>query len=256
MAQLQLTDYYLLRATIYCKSGLHIGAGNEAIEIGGLDRPVIVHPIKRHPYIPGSSLKGKLRSLLEMRHAAFTADGQPSKTQQGNTGFVGRIFGISAGDENEGQTPTALILRDAEPTPAYLNNLTLRRERGQVVLEQKSENTINRIDASANPRTIERVPEGATFAFEATYRIFALDGDDQRSRADFDHVLEALALLELDTLGGHGSRGYGQVKFEGLTCNDLAGNAVTLKPLADYLANETNGSEGDVVQNEGVPPES
>lgn len=234
----QLTDSYLLTGVICCESGLHIGAGNDTIEIGGTDRPVIKHPIKEYPYIPGSSLKGKLRSLLELRHAAFADNGGPSTTQDGPTGFVGRIFGINAGEE-EGQTPTALIVRDAEPTANYLEEFNLRRSRGQTVLEQKSENTLNRIDASANPRTIERVPAGATFTFKATYRIFAQAGDDSRSRADFVHVLEALALLELDTLGGHGSRGYGRVKFEELAYTDLAGQRVEIPSLTNYLLTVT-----------------
>lgn len=235
MAALQLLDYYTLQGVICCESGLHIGAGNDVIEIGGTDRPVIVHPIKRHPYIPGSSLKGKLRSLLEMRHAAFTEKGFPSNTQSGPTGFVGRIFGINAGDEENAQTPTALIVRDAEPSEEYLKEFQTRRQQGQLVLEQKSENTINRIDSSANPRTIERVPAGATFAFTAIYRVFAIDGDASRARGDFDRVLEALALLELDTLGGHGSRGYGRVRFTDLAATDIRGQPIVLRPLPSYL---------------------
>ncbi|MCB0184387.1 MAG: type III-A CRISPR-associated RAMP protein Csm3 [Caldilineaceae bacterium] len=231
---LQLTDIYLLTGTICCVTGLHIGAGQDSIEIGGTDRPVILHPIERYPYIPGSSLKGKLRSLLELRYGAFAPNGGPSTQQTNATGFVGRIFGVSAGDEDN-HLPTALIMRDAIPTAGYRDEYNLRRRQGQPTLEQKSENTINRIDSSANPRVIERVPAGAAFAFEATYRIFALDGDDSQSRADFRHVLEAMALLQRDTLGGHGSRGYGQVRFQDLACTDMALQPVDLHQLDTYL---------------------
>lgn len=238
---LQLSNYYVLSGVIRCMSGLHIGAGNETIEIGGTDRPVIKHPLEGYPYIPGSSLKGKLRALLEIRHAAFDPGsgsgkgGGPSKSQSGPTGFVGRIFGVSAGDDKENSLPTALLVRDAIPTSAYRAELSRRRAEGLAVFEQKSENSINRVTAEANPRTIERVPAGAGFTFEAIYRIFARHGNDDQSRADFAHVLEALALLQLDTLGGHGSRGYGRVAFESLKCVDLAGNEVAIKPLMEYL---------------------
>lgn len=232
---LQLTNVYKLTGTLRCVTGLHIGAGQDNIEIGGTDRPVILHPIERYPYIPGSSLKGKLRSLIELRYGEFGPDGGPTRRQTGDHGFVGRIFGISAGDET-GQVPTALIVRDAVPNERYGAEFRLRRQQGQQVLEQKSENTINRIDSSANPRTIERVPAGAEFAFEATYRVFAVEGDDAQSQDDFRHVLEAMALLELDTLGGHGSRGYGRVEFlDDLQCVDMSGNPVPLDALGSYL---------------------
>jgi CRISPR-associated protein Csm3 len=236
---LQLSNYYVLSGVIRCMSGLHIGAGNETIEIGGTDRPVIKHPLEGYPYIPGSSLKGKLRALLEIRHAAFAPNGGPGKSQSGPTGFVGRIFGVSAGDDKGNQLPTALLVRDAIPTSTYRAELSRRRAEGLTVFEQKSENSINRVTAEANPRTIERVPAGAGFTFEAIYRIFARHGNDDQSRADFAHVLEALALLQLDTLGGHGSRGYGRVAFENLKCVDLAGNEVPIKPLMDYLKGST-----------------
>lgn len=231
---LQLTGYYQLTGTIVCETGLHVGAGGDTIEIGGTDRPVITHPIDGYPYIPGSSLKGKLRSLLELRHGAFDDQGGPYKLQDGDKGFVGRIFGIGAGDD--GQLPTALIVRDAVPDEAYRKQFTGLRQQGQQPFEQKSENTINRVSSVANPRVIERVPAGATFGFEALYRIFAREGDNAQSLNDFRHVLEALALLELDTLGGHGSRGYGRIRFNGLQYTDMMSETKEVTNISDLTA--------------------
>lgn len=233
--ELQLTGYYQLTGEIFCDTGLHVGAGSDTIEIGGTDRPVIKHPFKNYPYIPGSSLKGKLRSLLELRYGAFDGEGDPYKRQDGAKGFIGRIFGIGAGDK--AQLPTALIVRDAVPTENYLEELGVLREQGREPFEQKSENTVNRITSKANPRVIERVPEGAIFKFEATYRIFARDGDDAEAIADFRHVLEAMALLELDTLGGHGSRGYGRIHFKHLQYDDMMSksDAIEVNGLTQYL---------------------
>jgi len=237
--KLTLVDYYLLEGVIECVTGLHIGGSTNEIEIGGTDRPVIIHPTRHYPYIPGSSLKGKLRALLELRHAAFSASGGPATQQTGPTGFVARIFGISAGDRAVDQWPTALLVRDAAPTAAFHAELAASRQAGRLLLEQKTENSVNRINAKANPRTIERVPAGATFQFQAIFRVFSRDATSAQARTDFDHVLEALALLELDTLGGHGSRGYGQVQFAELTCRSLFSNEpVPLRTLASYLQPE------------------
>ena len=59
-------------------SGLHIGSGNAEMHIGGTDNPVIKNPVTNQPYIPGSSLKGKMRSLLEWRAGVVgVAEGKP-----------------------------------------------------------------------------------------------------------------------------------------------------------------------------------
>src|SRR3989304_7996305 len=63
---MKLSKIKELKGTIVLKSGLHIGSGNMEMHIGGTDSPVIKHPHTLEPYIPGSSLKGKVRSLLEM----------------------------------------------------------------------------------------------------------------------------------------------------------------------------------------------
>ena len=74
--------------------------------------------------------------------------------------------------------------------------------------EFKWENTINRIDSSANPRNIERVPKDSKFAFEIIFSVY--DEDEE----NITKLLEAIRLLEDNYLGGSGSRGSGQVVFE------------------------------------------
>jgi CRISPR-associated protein Csm3 len=57
-----------IKSTLLVETGLHIGGGGETLDIGGVDKPVIRDPLSNQPYLPGSSLKGKMRSILERLH--------------------------------------------------------------------------------------------------------------------------------------------------------------------------------------------
>ncbi|HFQ89625.1 MAG TPA: type III-A CRISPR-associated RAMP protein Csm3 [Desulfobulbus sp.] len=220
---IRLLGYYHVQGEIVCETGLHIGGGNDIIEIGGLDNPVIRHPVTRLPYIPGSSLKGKMRSLLEMFTGAVNAKGNVHSAEDcggSMTCPICRIFGVS-GSEGSSFGPGRLIIRDA---------CLADTEQGGLVREVKYENMINRIKGTAeHPRQMERVPAGTKFSFAMSYRVFSVpgDGDDaDGGEVDmklFDRVLDCLKLLENDTLGGSGSRGYGQVSFQDVHYTDLEG---------------------------------
>ncbi len=60
---MRLSEMREITGKIILKSGLHVGAGDTEMRIGGTDNPVIKHPHNLEPYIPGSSIKGKVRSL-------------------------------------------------------------------------------------------------------------------------------------------------------------------------------------------------
>lgn len=222
---------------IVCRTGLHIGGGNEALEIGGLDKPVIRHPLSRRPYIPGSSLKGKMRSLLELaldkvdqqkevparngpkRNQDFGAVhrfGNPRANCQRDDCPICRIFG-AVGGENASIGPARLIVRDATLVGIQVRD-TLRsvadlEHSDRPLTELKSENTINRIMATSdNLRQMERVPAGSIFRFEFVYRVF--EGVGTVSDLDLiPKVVSGMQMLANDTLGGSGSRGYGQIEF-------------------------------------------
>ncbi len=218
---IRLLGYYKIRGTIVCETGLHIGGGNDVIEIGGLDNPVIRHPVTREPYIPGSSLKGKMRSLLEMFTGAVNAKGNVHSAEDcggSMTCPVCRIFGVSGAD---GSTfgPGRLIVRDARLSI----NRKGQQDNGRTA-EIKYENVINRIKGTAIPRQMERVPADTEFEFSMNYRVFSVEGDGGKGDMKlFDRVLDCLKLLENDTLGGSGSRGYGQVSFQDVHYTDLEG---------------------------------
>jgi CRISPR-associated protein Csm3 len=215
---MQLHNISILHANLKLLTGLHIGAGDGEMHIGGVDNTVIRHPVTREPYIPGSSLKGKIRSLLEWRSGAVQ-ENPLSWKQQGQPGVLPilQLFGIGGGDSNNLRDedarqlgPTRLAFWDCPLQKAWVEE---KLRDNQPFIEVKSENSINRITGTAqHPRQTERVVEGAIFDFRLSFK--RLDGDDDRL---FDTLLAGLKLLEWDSLGGSGSRGYGKVRFYNLT---------------------------------------
>lgn len=204
------------RGTIVLETGLHIGAGDSEMHIGGIDNPVIKHPHTREPYIPGSSLKGRIRSLLEWWSGALTSDrplGWKDRTHSKAAATILKLFGVSGGDEVPAEEiagfgPGRLGFWDCQLEEDWKRAIG----NDHPLTEAKFENSINRISGTAiNPRQTERVPAGARFAFRLTIRRFEGDGDELLSM-----LARGLRLLELDALGGNGSRGYGKVHFENL----------------------------------------
>jgi len=197
MAQLKKKVMY--DGEIILKSGLHIGGTNAAMNIGGPDKFVVRNPINQKPYIPGSSLKGKLRSLLEVSRGEVNNGSPTDKPEH----LAAKIFGVSA--DTKGGHPSRLIVRDAE----LITEGTDFSNTDLLYTETKTEVSINRITARANPRTFERVPAGARFSSSLVLNIFDTD-DENELREGLE---KAIALLQDDYLGGNGSRGYGQVEL-------------------------------------------
>lgn len=222
---MQLREIKEIKGKIILKSGLHIGSGDMEMHIGGTDSPVIKHPHTLEPYIPGSSLKGKVRSLLEMESGLMINtkgdvltpkllkelqdNDENSKKLREKCEKILKIFGSSGADVdyNFNLGPTRASFADC-----YLNDEWKRKAQANrwQLTEVKAENVINRIRGTADhPRFIERIPEGTEFDFKVTFKI--LEDDDETL---FQELLRGLKLLELDALGGSGSRGYGRIKFE------------------------------------------
>jgi CRISPR-associated protein Csm3 len=205
---------------IKVKAGLHIGGGNDRVEIGGMDNPVIKNPLTREPYIPGSSIKGKMRALLEWKEGKVKdSNGEPCKCGKPDCPIC-RVFGSGNSGEQEKaklRGPSRLIIRDAELTKDSKEDFS----KGKTILEDKIENGLNRITAQANPRHIERVVPGVTFDFELVYRIIDIDDGGKKDEDLFKTVvLEGLNLLQNDYLGGGGSRGNGRIEFVDLKDED------------------------------------
>ena len=196
-------------------TGLHIGAGNEKVEIGGMDNPIIRNPLTGEPYIPGSSIKGKMRSLLEWKLGkVLESNGKPCSCGKADCPIC-RVFGSantsSKGDKTKG--PTRIIVRDA----VLSNEWREKYNEGKPIVEEKSENSLNRITAEANPRPIERVVPDVEFDFEIAYRVIDTDDGGKMDKDCFNSVvIEGLRLLQNDYLGGGGTRGNGQIRFEKL----------------------------------------
>ena len=211
---LKLTGYKVIKGIITCETGLHIGGTADKIEIGGIDNPIIRHPITNLPYIPGSSIKGKIRSLIEWKLGNFADNGDVHAWCGDNKCPVCRIFGTSADEAKIG--PSRLIVRDAHLTDKSEKTLRkMQEDTGLAYVENKTENNINRLTAKANPRTQERVPADTKFEFEMVYRMFDLTNNGGKTDIDlYPIVEEGIKLIQMDALGGSGSRGYGKVKID------------------------------------------
>ena len=225
--KMKLLKIKKLTGTIRVITGLHIGAGNDAVEIGGMDNPIIKNPVTTEPYIPGSSLKGKMRSLMEWKTGkVLETKGEPCNCGECE---ICRVFGTAAANGKDKEKalrrgPTRITLRDAHlSTESHLAAI----EKDIPLVEEKNENSINRITAKANPRPMERVTPGTAFDFELLYRVIDTGDGGKMDEENFESVvLSALTLLENDFLGGGGSRGNGKIKFEGL--KDETGADVSL----------------------------
>jgi CRISPR-associated protein Csm3 len=230
MQNLQYIGRLKLTATLEVKTGLHIGAGKDAIEIGGIDNPVVKHPYSLEPYVPGSSLKGKARFLLEWAFntvrddgRAFGFDDTDARTGKAGADVILRLFGTAASRDAWGHGPTRLIVRDAPLNSSWRERMV---DEGRALTEDKTEVSIDRIAGKAldgGLRQTERVPAGARFDVEIGFRAWSLGDEGEQDWRCLAWFIQALDLIEQDALGGSGSRGYGQVRFEGLKLIDSEG---------------------------------
>jgi len=192
-----------IQTSITLITGLHIGGSSENVEIGGIDNPVIKLATKdNQPYIPGSSLKGKMRCLLEQTAGA---------SQVGMSREVNNLFGITESRSlNTDNRPSKLIVRDAMLSKDSTEALLACEGLDMPFTENKFENVIDRTKGVAeHPRQSERVPAGAIFNAEFVLNIW----DDDKEEELMGLFMKGIRLLENDYLGGSGSRGYGQIKF-------------------------------------------
>ena len=224
--ELKLIGKLILEGELACETGLHIGAGKGSLEIGGSDNPVVKDAFGR-PYVPGSSLRGKLRALMEQASGlAIPSElvylskrkGQEVRIHQSdrpddeicllfgrNPGRMDRVVGDAL--ETPIATPSRLTVYDA---PLDLDSISaqMRENLDDELTEVKSENAVDRLTSQANPRTLERVPAGACFRVRMVVDVMC-----EEDLPLFSCLIQGLRLLEDDALGGGGSRGSGRVRF-------------------------------------------
>lgn len=239
-----------LNGKIEAITGLSIGGSKTDTIIGGIDNGVI-KTSEGIPFIPGSSLKGKMRSLLEK----YTGLNPNSKTGLCDCGqascVVCTVFGVSADKREEATGPTRLLVRDAflnQDTREQMENKEgIFKDLELIYTEGKWENVINRKTSKADhPRQTERVPAGADFDFNIVFSLFYKEDIEK-----FNSIIRSLNLLEDDYIGGNGSRGYGRIRIKDLSIN--------LKTVKDYEKNsqgsllyklEDGQGIGDIVTSE------
>ncbi len=216
---MKLVKIITITGQIKLESGLHIGAGDTELHIGGTDNPIVKNPHTNDPYIPGSSLKGKIRSLLELQSGLMIyTEGKPiganifnsiKDQEQEEAKKILKLFG-SSGADKEAVAEIGPSRASFADCPLNQNSKDRALSANLPLTEVKSENSINRITGVAeNPRFTERAVAGISFDFAITLKEMDKDKDDDL----LSYLLKGLKLLEHDALGGSGSRGYGRVKF-------------------------------------------
>lgn len=208
---MRLVKILNIKKIMKVKTGLRIAGSDEEIRIGGIDNPIIRDPLTGYPYIPGSSLKGSLRSILEI------SSGKTKPCSCGRCSIC-KIFGKANEKESEElREHTRIIVRDAFLTD---NSKRILNELLPFGVEIKKENTIDRVKGTAKPRTFDRIPKGVEFEVNIVLKIF--EGDDEKELLDVLNL--AFKLVEFNYIGGSGSRGYGQVEFidAGMSVFDVA----------------------------------
>lgn len=230
-----------ITGTITLLTGLHIGGTNSSMSIGGIDKGVIRNPLTNQPFIPGSSLKGKMRSLLQVANGQFKELEKPMggvKYVASEDGVDSELFGNATG--NSKQKPSRLIVRDCELSQEKEANEMSHAEwllskTDIPYTEGKTEVVIDRITSAANPRQIERVPAGAKFKLNMVLNVW----QDETEATLIANLFKSLKLLKDDYLGGSGSRGYGQIGIEI--------SKITEKTTANYYG-IANGTGNDITE--------
>jgi CRISPR-associated protein Csm3 len=237
---IKLSKKILIKGEVEALSGLMIGGSNTAMGIGGPDKMVIRNPISNEPYIPGSSLKGKMRSLLELSYGYVKKLEKPmakvwyvgSDNPQDVTSL---LFG-SANKDSQKQRPSRIIVRDGK----LINGEEFRDKTDLPYTESKTEVVIDRITSAAMPRNFERVPAGARFELDIVLNIF--EGDNKTEDELVTNTLRGLQLLQDDYIGGSGSRGSGRVKFHIESIKERT---------VDYY--HTGNPEAETTRNDEIP---
>lgn len=188
-------------------TGLHIGGGSQFAAIGAVDSVVIKDIQDDLPMIPGSSLKGKLRSLLSKQ----LSDGKLPKEHNQDDDRIKRLFGHA---ESKNPKTSRIYFSDifmSEESREELENSDMD------ATEIKFENTITRSTGVANPRQIERAIKGIKYNMSLIYNI----ENESEIEEDFKLLKTAFKLLKYDYLGANGSRGYGRVDIKELDVKAL-----------------------------------
>jgi CRISPR-associated protein Csm3 len=236
----QLREKIFIKGYIKTLTGLHIGGSNPGFAIGGADATVVRNPLTMEPYIPGSSLKGKMRSLLERLEGKWS-DGKMKELKAGPyydniNDPICQIFGLTPEKLKDINVPvTRIIVRDCALTRESEKQLIKLKSTDMPYTEVKTEVVIDRITASATPRQLERVPAGAIFEMRIILNIHHKDDTNLM----LAKVLQSLCLVQNDALGGKGSRGSGEVK---ITIENIY-----RKDKEDYEANRSWQSATDLV---------
>lgn len=250
---------YKIKGIVKVVTGLHIGGSTQFSPIGAVDSPVIRDTLTNEPILPGSSLKGKMRTLL----SRMKSGGKIIKNPNDDPQEILELFGSSKDAGNKGSIIKGRL---------QFMDMRINKENKKTLIEEqfldslteiKFENTIDRLTGTAMPRQIERVVPGVEFDLEIMYdAIFDEEMMKENSKnekdktrrdemkisdiinEDFELIGQGLKLIQLDYLGGNGSRGHGRIEFDNIVVQCVFGAEKDEKKFENGLAEKIKGQIG------------
>ena len=207
---MKLKKMIVIEGTMTAVEGIHIGGNNEGTKIGGCDNPVIRNPLTGKPYIPGSSIKGVMRSTLE-KIEDKSRNGKPCGCGNSNC-MVCKLFGAHMNLRASSGEPR-LLIRDMDIDPEFEQELLDSGANYSDIIEIKTSTMVDRSTntaAGGSLRNVERVAAGTKFKCEFVLKVF--DGDDEK--AMINAIKKLLTSVEVLGIGSKTTAGCGQVKFD------------------------------------------
>ena len=200
----KLKNIVSVSGVLTIKSGLSIGGSKEGLGVDTKDNPIIRNPLSNKPYIPGSSIKGKMRSLFE-QYGLAKGGSFPCKCGRKEC-VVCTLFGAHMNVKGESGTPR-LMFRDSMLAPEFEDLFD------EEIVEIKTETMIDRntgTAATGSLRTKERIAAGVKFNYSIDILVFENDNENKL----VEYVKQGLKFIELTGLGSKISAGYGQIDFD------------------------------------------
>lgn len=232
---------YKIKGIVKVVTGLHIGGSTQFSPIGAVDSPVIRDTLTNEPILPGSSLKGKMRTLL----SRMKSGGKIIKNPNDDPQEILELFGSSKDVGNKGSIIKGRL---------QFMDMRINKENKKTLIEEqfldslteiKFENTIDRLTGTAMPRQIERVVPGVEFDLEIMYdAIFETNEVNEIIEKDFELIGQGLKLIQLDYLGGNGSRGHGRIEFDNIVVQCVFGAEKDENEFENGLAEKIKGQIG------------
>lgn len=204
-----MRDVLLIEACLTTVSSLYIGAGADREAGGSRDLPVLRNALDDMPIVPGSSLRGRMVTLLKA-HCPDAIAGEETAAQA-----LAILFGTPG-------KRSALSFWDCQPEVPWAYE---HRAAGLALTHWRSEQA-PMPDKRLVFRRRELISAGVRFRFRLTLLAAQAENAGLPTQAALDRVRQGLLLMEQHGIGGATVRGFGRVAFSDVTVSAARGGTV------------------------------